>query len=83
MKPGKPTPPIELAGGAAGSARVREALERHTVVLLDVDPDTAWQRAGGRRPPLPQFRVLESSTFALDRIAYRCFSAVLEMGNGI
>ena len=45
-----PGPVISLGGGAAGSARVREALERHVVVLLDVDPDTAWQRAGGRRP---------------------------------
>jgi shikimate kinase / 3-dehydroquinate synthase len=45
-----PAPVISLGGGAAGSPRVREALERHTVVLLDVDPDTAWQRAGGRRP---------------------------------
>jgi shikimate kinase/3-dehydroquinate synthase len=45
-----PGPVISLGGGATGSARVREALERHIVVLLDVDPATAWQRAGGRRP---------------------------------
>jgi 3-dehydroquinate synthase len=45
-----PGPVISLGGGAAGSARVRAALARHTVVLLDVDPDIAWQRAGGRRP---------------------------------
>jgi shikimate kinase/3-dehydroquinate synthase len=45
-----PGPVISLGGGAAGSERVRAALARHTVVLLDVDPDTAWQRAGGRRP---------------------------------
>jgi shikimate kinase/3-dehydroquinate synthase len=45
-----PGPVISLGGGAAGSARVREALARHTVVLLDIDPATAWQRAGGRRP---------------------------------
>jgi len=45
-----PGPVVSLGGGAAGSPRVREALERHNVVLLDVDPDTAWQRAGGRRP---------------------------------
>ena len=41
---------ISLGGGAVGSARVRAALARHVVVLLDVDPDTAWRRAGGRRP---------------------------------
>jgi len=45
-----PGPVISLGGGAAGSERVRAALTRHTVVLLDVDPATAWQRAGGRRP---------------------------------
>jgi len=45
-----PGPVISLGGGAAGSARVRAALARHVVVLLDVDVATAWQRAGGRRP---------------------------------
>jgi shikimate kinase/3-dehydroquinate synthase len=45
-----PGPVISLGGGAAGSERVRAALARHTVVLLDVDPALAWQRAGGRRP---------------------------------
>ena len=43
-------PVIALGGGAVTSERVQSALERHTVVLLDVDPDSAWQRAGGRRP---------------------------------
>jgi 3-dehydroquinate synthetase/shikimate kinase len=41
---------LSLGGGAIGSQRVRAALARHTVVLLDVDTDTAWRRAGGRRP---------------------------------
>ncbi len=45
-----PGPVLSLGGGAAGSERVREALARHTVVLLDVDTATAWHRAGGRRP---------------------------------
>ena len=45
-----PSPVISLGGGAIASDRVRQALARHTVVLLDVDADTAWQRAGGRRP---------------------------------
>jgi shikimate kinase/3-dehydroquinate synthase len=45
-----PGPVISLGGGAAGSERVRAALARHTVVLLDVEPALAWQRAGGRRP---------------------------------
>jgi shikimate kinase/3-dehydroquinate synthase len=45
-----PGPVLSLGGGAAGSERVRAALARHTVVLLDVDPATAWHRAGRRRP---------------------------------
>ena len=47
---GDAPPVICLGGGAVTSDRVQEALRRHTVVLLDVDADTAWQRAGGRRP---------------------------------
>ncbi len=45
-----PGPVLSLGGGAVTSERVREALTRHVVVLLDVDVATAWQRAGGRRP---------------------------------
>jgi shikimate kinase/3-dehydroquinate synthase len=44
--------PVALGGGALGSERVREALGVHTVVWLDEDPATAWERAGraGGRP---------------------------------
>jgi 3-dehydroquinate synthase len=38
---------IALGGGALHSQRVREALRPHRVVWLDVDADTAWQRAAG------------------------------------
>jgi shikimate kinase / 3-dehydroquinate synthase len=44
-----PAPVLSLGGGAVTSARVREALRRHTVVLLDVDVDTAWQRCSSKR----------------------------------
>ncbi len=47
---------LSLGGGAVGSARVRELLERHTVVLLDVDVETAWRRAGNKRRPLARDR---------------------------
>src|SRR4029079_4158191 len=40
-----PAPVLSLGGGAIGSARVRELLQRHTVVLLHVDEATAWRRA--------------------------------------
>jgi shikimate kinase/3-dehydroquinate synthase len=43
---------IALGGGALGSDRVREALRRHLVVHLEVDPDDAWRRASGKGRPL-------------------------------
>ena len=51
-----PAPVISLGGGSIGSARVRELLARHTVVMLDVDEATAWRRAGGKRRPLARDR---------------------------
>jgi shikimate kinase/3-dehydroquinate synthase len=47
---------VSLGGGATGSDRVREALARHTVVHLDVDPDDAWRRASGKGRPLARDR---------------------------
>jgi shikimate kinase/3-dehydroquinate synthase len=44
-----PAPVLSLGGGAVTSARVQAALARHTVVLLDVDVDTAWRRCSHRR----------------------------------
>jgi shikimate kinase/3-dehydroquinate synthase len=43
---------IALGGGALESERVREALDRHLVVHLEVDPDDAWRRASGKGRPL-------------------------------
>jgi shikimate kinase/3-dehydroquinate synthase len=47
---------IALGGGALHSHRVRAALERHVVVLLDVDLDTAWDRAHSSGRPLASER---------------------------
>jgi len=43
---------IALGGGSVLSERVREALGRHTVVLLEIDAATAWQRIEGTERPL-------------------------------
>src|SRR4051812_3284337 len=51
-----PAPVISIGGGAIHSARVRELLGRHTVVMLEVDEPTAWRRAGGKRRPLARDR---------------------------
>jgi shikimate kinase / 3-dehydroquinate synthase len=47
---------IALGGGALASERVRAALARHLVVLLDVDLDTAWERAQASGRPLARER---------------------------
>ncbi|HEX6654396.1 MAG TPA: bifunctional shikimate kinase/3-dehydroquinate synthase [Thermoleophilaceae bacterium] len=47
---------VALGGGAVGSERVREALTRHTVVHLEVEPEEAWRRASGRGRPLARDR---------------------------
>jgi shikimate kinase / 3-dehydroquinate synthase len=51
-----PTPSVlALGGGAVTSSAVREELRRRAVtVLVDVDVETAWQRAQGGGRPLAQ-----------------------------
>jgi shikimate kinase/3-dehydroquinate synthase len=51
-----PAPVLSLGGGAVLSPRVQELLRRHTVVLLDVDVDTAWRRCANKPRPLAQDR---------------------------
>ncbi len=51
-----PSPALSLGGGAVLSPRVRERLRRHTVVLLDVNVETAWRRGGHKRRPLARDR---------------------------
>ncbi len=43
---------IALGGGSVLSERVREALARHIVVLLEIDAATAWERIDGTERPL-------------------------------
>lgn len=47
---------VALGGGALASATVRDALAGHTVVYLDVETPTAWQRVAGRGRPLARDR---------------------------
>jgi shikimate kinase / 3-dehydroquinate synthase len=49
-------PVAALGGGAVLSERVRAALGEHTVALLEIDVDTAWERAAGRGRPLARDR---------------------------
>ncbi|HEX8958371.1 MAG TPA: iron-containing alcohol dehydrogenase, partial [Solirubrobacterales bacterium] len=43
---------IALGGGSVLSERVRDALQRHTVVWLQVDAEEAWRRIAGSDRPL-------------------------------
>lgn len=43
---------IALGGGSVLSARVRKALDRHIVVLLEIDAAEAWRRIEGTGRPL-------------------------------
>jgi shikimate kinase / 3-dehydroquinate synthase len=43
---------IALGGGSVLSERVRKALDRHIVVLLEIDAATAWERIEGTDRPL-------------------------------
>jgi shikimate kinase/3-dehydroquinate synthase len=54
---------IALGGGALQSERVRAALARHVVVVLDVDLETAWRRAGGSGRPLARDRAAFEALF--------------------
>ena len=43
---------IALGGGSILSERIREALDRHIVVLLEIDAAEAWKRIEGTERPL-------------------------------
>src|SRR5436305_11722272 len=43
---------VALGGGSLGSERVRDAVARHVVVHLEVDPAEAWRRASNKGRPL-------------------------------
>jgi len=70
-------PVIALGGGALQSERVREALTRHTVVHLEIDPDDAWHRASGKGRPLARDPGRFESLWRDRRALYESVSDVL------
>jgi shikimate kinase/3-dehydroquinate synthase len=71
---GGPPSVLALGGGAVETPEVRRALSKHALtVLLDVDVETAWERAGGSGRPLARdeasFRVLHAKRQPLYREA--------------
>jgi shikimate kinase / 3-dehydroquinate synthase len=79
---------IALGGGSVTSARVREALGAHVTVLLDVEPELAWERVraqqGGAERPLArergQFVALYASRRALYEQLADAFLPALPLG---
>jgi shikimate kinase/3-dehydroquinate synthase len=61
---------IALGGGALASDRIREALRRHTTVLLDVDAPTAWARVHRSDRPLARDRAAFDALHAAREPAY-------------
>ncbi|MDX8149963.1 3-dehydroquinate synthase [Patulibacter brassicae] len=68
---------IALGGGTVGSERVRRALERHTVVLLQVSRATAWKRAKRSDRPLARDRRAFDRLFAERETLYESVADVL------
>ncbi len=61
---------IALGGGSVLAPRVSEGLERHLVVWLDVDLDTAWQRVRNSTRPLAGDRDRFAALYAERRPLY-------------
>ncbi|MGZ6697177.1 MAG: bifunctional shikimate kinase/3-dehydroquinate synthase, partial [Solirubrobacteraceae bacterium] len=76
---------VALGGGALGSARVRAALARHTAVLVDVDRETAWQRAHGNGRPLARDRAAFEALFDARAATYEeaADAVVPAVGRGV
>lgn len=66
---------VALGGGALGSARVRAALRRHAVVLIEVDLETAWSRAHGAGRPLAREREAFDALYREREASYRAVAA--------
>jgi 3-dehydroquinate synthetase/shikimate kinase len=71
---------VALGGGSLGSDRVREAVARHVVVHLEVEPQEAWRRASNKGRPLARdqarFEQLHGDRAALyDSVAHAILPA--------
>ena len=71
LDPAKPAGVVALGGGALGSERVRDALQAHVAVHVDVGVDTAWDRAQGGDRPLARDRARFGELYAAREATYR------------
>ena len=70
VESGAGQPVVALGGGAVLSERVRAALAGHVVVLLDVDPELAWERVQGWGRPLASDHTAFTALYAKRRPLY-------------
>lgn len=69
---------IALGGGALGDPQVREALEGHLVVLVDVSEQVAWERARDSGRPLAESREAFSELYrAREPLYMLCADAIV------
>jgi shikimate kinase/3-dehydroquinate synthase len=68
---------VSLGGGTLQSAKVREALRRHTVVLLHVGLPTAWRRAKRSSRPLARDRAAFEQRYHERQAVYEQVADVL------
>jgi len=73
---------LALGGGAVTSPRTRAALRRHTVVLVDVDLETAWARACGEGRPLARERAAFAQLFTGRAALYEDLAHAIVPGVG-
>jgi shikimate kinase/3-dehydroquinate synthase len=64
------------------SERTRAALRRHTVVLVDIDLDTAWERGRGQGRPLARDRDAFARLFAERAAIYEACADAIVPGTG-
>jgi 3-dehydroquinate synthetase/shikimate kinase len=78
-----PPAAVALGGGALTSERVRAALDRHVVVLIDVDLENAWARARGGREerPLARDRGRFAALYAQRRPVYDAAADAVLIGS--
>jgi len=75
-------PVVSLGGGAVTSSRVRDALKRHTVVLMEIGVDSAWQRVSRSERPLGHDRARFAALLAERTPLYEAVAdAVLPEGS--
>jgi shikimate kinase/3-dehydroquinate synthase len=73
---------IALGGGALQSERVRAALARHVVALVDVDLDTAWERARDSGRPLARDRAAFEALYRDRAPVYEQAADAIIIGGG-